>query len=28
VGIEREARFCELIVSRLQQSRMVFSEIA
>lgn len=28
VGIEREERFCELIVSRLRQSRMQFQEIA
>jgi hypothetical protein len=27
VGIERERRFCELIVSRLRQGRMSFSEV-
>lgn len=27
VGIEREERFCELIVSRLRQSRMVFEDV-
>lgn len=28
VGIEREERFCDLIVSRLRQSRMQFDQIA